>query len=186
MPAPTLTRAKFHGFRWLSLTESQTMSNPGKSNVKGALLALGAFALFASHDVAVKTLGADFATFQIVFFSVLLSFPLVVLMLMRDPTHGTLIPVHPWWTALRTLAAIVTGSSAFYAFSVLPLAETYAILFATPLLITVLSIPILGERVGPHRWGAVIVGLISGIVEPPLSERARRSRQRLSIGQPKK
>ena len=140
------------------------MPDSAKSNLRGAAFALAAFALFALHDVVVKTLGADIATFQIVFFSVLFSFPLVVLMLMRDPTHGTLIPVHPWWTALRTLAAIITGSTAFYAFTVLPLAETYAILFAAPLLITVLSIPILQERVGPHRWGAVIVGLIGVMV----------------------
>jgi hypothetical protein len=46
----------------------------------------------------------------------------------------------------------------------LPLAEVYAILFAAPMLITVLSIPILGERVGLHRWGAVIVGLIGVLV----------------------
>ena len=140
------------------------MTETRKSNIKGAGFALAAFGLFATHDVVVKTLGASFATFQIVFFSVLLSFPLVSLMLMRDETQGNLIPVHPWWTAFRTGAAILTGSSAFYAFSVLPLAEVYAILFAAPLLITVLSIPILGENVGRHRWFAVILGLIGVLV----------------------
>ena len=52
-----------------------------------------------------------------------------------------------------------SGSRAFYAFSNLPLAETYSILFITPLLITVLSIPLLGETVRLRRWAAVIVGL---------------------------
>lgn len=140
------------------------MQDASKSNLRGALFSLGAFGLFASHDVIIKYLGAHYATFQIVFFSVLLSFPLVMLMLMRDTTRATLIPVHPWWTAARTLAAIITGSTAFYAFSVLPLTQTYAILFATPLLITVLSIPILGETVRWHRWAAVIVGLIGVLV----------------------
>ncbi len=135
------------------------MNAVAKSNVKGAGLGLVAFGVFATHDVIVKVLGGTYATFQIIFFSVLLSFPLVMLMLMRDTTRGTLIPVHPWWSALRTVAAILTGSSAFYAFSVLPLAEVYAILFAAPLVITVLSIPILGERVRGHRWAAVVVGL---------------------------
>ncbi len=140
------------------------MTDQQKSNGKGALLALSAFAIFATHDVVVKTLGGSYATFQIVFFSVLFSFPLVVLMLMRDVVSANLIPRHPWWTALRTGAAVVTGTSAFYAFSVLPLAQTYAILFAAPLLITVLSIPILGEKVGLHRWGAVVVGLIGVLI----------------------
>jgi S-adenosylmethionine uptake transporter len=135
-----------------------------RRNLKGAGLALLAFALYATHDVFIKKLGQTFAPFQIVFFSTLLSFPLITLMLMRDRTSGTLIPVHPWWTALRTGCSVVIASTAFYAFSTLPLAEVYAILFAAPMLITILSIPILGERVGIHRWGAVIVGLIGVLV----------------------
>ncbi|WP_223420992.1 DMT family transporter [Tateyamaria pelophila] len=132
-------------------------------NVKGALLALIAFGLFATHDVFVKTLGAIYSPIQIVFFSVLLSFPLATVMLMRDAKPGTLLPVHPWWMAVRTIGAVITGVSAFYAFSALPLTQAYAIIFATPLLITVLSIPILGEKVRLPRWLAVIIGL-SGVM----------------------
>lgn len=140
------------------------MSANTRSNLRGAVFALVGFAFFASHDVVVKWLGASLATFQIIFFSVLLSFPLVMLMLMRDATHGTLIPVHPWWTALRTGSAVITGMCVFYAFASLPLAQVYAIIFTMPLLITVLSIPILGERVGRHRWAAVVIGLLGVIV----------------------
>ncbi|WP_208349761.1 DMT family transporter [Pseudaestuariivita rosea] len=134
------------------------------SNTKGALLALAAFGVFATHDAIVKVLGAQYAAFQIVFFSVLLGFPLVLLMLMRDKTRGDLRPKFPVWTAVRTLAVVITGASAFYAFSVLPLAQTYAILFASPLLITILAIPVLGEKVGIRRWLAVIVGLVGVII----------------------
>lgn len=130
-----------------------------KSNGKGALLALGAFALFATHDAGVKALGQTYSPFQVIFFSVLFGFPLAAIMLMRDQTPGTLQPVHPWWSAGRTAAAVLTAICAFYAFSVLPLAQVYAFIFAAPLLITILSIPILGERVGIHRWVAVVVGL---------------------------
>ncbi len=133
-------------------------------NVKGALFALIAFGVFSTHDVFVKFLGGIYSPIQIVFFSVLLSFPLATVMLMRDATPGTLVPVHPWWLALRTGAAVVTGVSAFYAFSVLPLAQTYAILFASPLLITVLAIPVLGEKVRLRRWLAVLVGLAGVLV----------------------
>lgn len=128
-------------------------------NAKGALFALLAFGVFATHDVVVKILGGIYSPFQIVFFSVLLSFPLATVMLMRDARPGTLVPAHPWWMALRTGAAVVTGVCAFYAFSVLPLAQTYAILFASPLLITILAIPVLGEKVRLRRWLAVLVGL---------------------------
>jgi S-adenosylmethionine uptake transporter len=133
-------------------------------NLSGALLALAAFGVFATHDIFVKTLGAHYAPFQIVFFSVLFSFPLVALMLMRDPTSGNLIPRHPWWTALRTTTVVLTGTSAFYAFSSLPLAQVYAFLFASPLLITLLAIPVLGERVGPYRAAAILAGLVGVLV----------------------
>lgn len=84
--------------------------------------------------------------------------------MMRDSVSGTLIPVHPWWLTLRTVAAVITGVCAYYAFSVLPLAETHAILFASPLIITVLAIPILGETVRIRRWMAVLVGLCGVMV----------------------
>ncbi|PIE11944.1 MAG: EamA family transporter [Rhodobacterales bacterium] len=133
-------------------------------NLRAALFALLAFAIFAGHDVVVKLLGALYSPVQIVFFGALFAFPLATLMMLRDKTHGTLIPVHPWWLALRTGAAVLTALSAFYAFSVLPLAQVYAIIFATPLFITLLSVPLLGERVGPHRAGAVISGLAGVLV----------------------
>lgn len=146
------------------------------NNTQGALLALLAFAIFSAHDVIVKILGAMYSPVQIVFFSVLLGFPWVTLMLLRDSTSDNLRPRHPWWTALRTVATTLTGISAFYAFSALPLAQVYAILFASPLLITLLSIPILGERVRLRRWAAVIVGLCGVLVV------LRPGAQELSLG----
>lgn len=133
-------------------------------NITGAFYALAAFAVFSTHDVVIKFLGGSYSPFQIIFFSTLFSFPLVMFMLIRDRTEGHLRPVHPWWTLFRTIAAMVNTASAFYAFSVLPLAQVYALIFATPLIITILSIPVLGERVGFHRWAAVILGLIGVIV----------------------
>ncbi len=133
-------------------------------HLRGALLALLAFAVFATHDVIVKYLGGSYAPFQIVFFSVLFGFPIVTFLLLRDATEANLRPKYPWWIAARTFAAVITGFCAFYAFTVLPLAQTYAILFAAPLLITVLAIPMLGEKVGWRRGLAVLVGLGGVIV----------------------
>jgi S-adenosylmethionine uptake transporter len=130
----------------------------------GPLLALVAFGLYATHDVIVKVLGTRYNVFQILFFAGLLSFPLAAALLMRDRTPGTLMPVHLWWVLLRTVAIILAGLGGFYAFTVLPLAQTYAILFATPLMVTLLSIPVLGERVGIHRGLAVILGLIGVLI----------------------
>ncbi|RJE81017.1 DMT family transporter [Paracoccus sp. JM45] len=132
-------------------------------NVKGALLQLAAMGIYATHDVVIKTLGETYPALQILFFASLLSFPLVSLILMSDPQPGTLRPSNPGWVILRTICAVISGMAGFYAFSNLPLTQVYAILFTTPLLITLLSIPLLGERVGIHRLAAVVVGL-SGVM----------------------
>lgn len=133
-------------------------------NLKGALLALAAFGIYATHDVVIKFLGSDYSPFQILFFSGLLGFPLITIMMMSDRTDGNLIARHPWWSLARALTTVATGAAAFYAFSVLPLAQTYAIFFAMPLLITLLAIPILGEKVGLRRGVAVLVGLIGVLI----------------------
>ncbi|MBN2741268.1 MAG: DMT family transporter [Rhodobacteraceae bacterium] len=135
-----------------------------KSNGRGASLALGSMAIFATHDVIIKHLGQTYSPVQIVFFAALLSFPLLSIILLNDKRGGSLRPVHPGWVAARVVFALLAGFFAFYAFSNLPLAQVYPLLFASPLLITVLSIPLLGEKVGPHRWGAVIAGLIGVLI----------------------
>jgi len=137
---------------------------PGHANARGALFALTAFAVYSTHDVVVKFLGSSYSPIQIVFFANLFGFPIVTLMLMRDRVDGNLRPRHPWWTLLRTVAAVTSTLCVFYAFSVLPLAQTYALIFAAPLLITVLAVPILGETVGWHRTLAVAAGLVGVLV----------------------
>lgn len=134
------------------------------SSLRGAVLSLAAYGIYATHDVLVKTLGEHYSSFQIVFFVGLMSFPLMTLLLMRDRTDGNLIPKHPWWAALRGLTAVSSGVCSFFAFSQLPMAQTYAILFATPMLITLLSIPMLGERVGLRRGMAVAVGMLGVLI----------------------
>lgn len=134
------------------------------ANHKGALAALFAFLVFSSHDALIKQLGGSYTSFQIIFFAVLFSFPLTTLMLVQDKTSDTLIPHVPVWTFTRTIAVVIGGISAFFAFSALPLTDVYAILFSVPLLITALSVPILKETVRLRRWIAVAVGLVGVLV----------------------
>lgn len=133
-------------------------------NLRGALLSLAAFGIYATHDVVVKFLGSDYSAVQIIFFSGLLSFPLVTVMLLGDKRDENLVPRHPWWSLARAVSAVLTGVAGFFAFSQLPLAQAYAIFFAMPLLITLMAIPMLGERVGLRRGIAVVVGLIGVFV----------------------
>ncbi|MCY4541998.1 MAG: DMT family transporter [Rhodobacteraceae bacterium] len=142
------------------------------NSLKGTLFALLGYGAYSVHDVFVKLLGESYSSLQIMFFGVLFTFPLFSFLLIGVPTAGSLRPHHWWWTVTRTSSIILGSLCIFYAFSVLPLTQTYAILFSMPLVITMLAVPILGERVGIHRAAAVLVGLIGVmiVVQPGASE----------------
>lgn len=59
---------------------------------------------------------------------------------------------------------VASIASLFVSLTYLPIAEATAIGFTGPLFITALSVPLLGERVGWHRWLAVLIGLAGVLV----------------------
>ena len=125
--------------------------------LKGSLLGLAGFGLFSLADAAIKLLGRGYPSVQIMAYAGLFAFPLIALLWLRE--GGRLRPVHPWLMALRTGVLIVNGLVVTYAFTVLPLAEAYAIFFTMPLMLTVLAWPMLGERIDPVAGVAVLLGL---------------------------
>lgn len=134
------------------------------STFKGLLAALGAFAVFSSHDALIKALGETYQVFQIIFFSMLFAFVPMSMIMLADKAVDNFRPRHPFLVLLRSAMTITAMSCAFYAFTMLPLAEVYSLLFATPLLVTALSVPLLGETVRMQRWGAVIAGLVGVLI----------------------
>jgi drug/metabolite transporter (DMT)-like permease len=64
----------------------------------------------------------------------------------------------------RSVLQFVSMICIFTAFGLMPLADATAITFASPLFLTMLSIPLLGEQVGIYRWSAVIVGFVGVLV----------------------
>ncbi|MGB3177812.1 MAG: DMT family transporter [Albidovulum sp.] len=69
----------------------------------------------------------------------------------------------PWMHVLRGGLMITANAAQYSALAALPLADATAIYYSAPLLITVFSVFLLRERVGPWRWLAVSVGLF-GVV----------------------
>ncbi|MEX0306409.1 MAG: DMT family transporter [Ruegeria sp.] len=134
------------------------------TTLRGLAFAFMGFAVFATHDVLIKVLGGTYSVLQIIFFATLFSFVPMAVTILADRTTGNFVPRHPWLVLLRSATMIIAMSCAFYAFSVLPLAEVYSLLFSFPLIVTVLSIPILGEVVRAQRWAAVGVGLIGVLI----------------------
>lgn len=131
--------------------------------LKGAGLGLVGFAVFSLHDAIIKSI-VDIPVFQVAFFAILFSFVPFTFFLAFDSTERTMRPRLPGLIALRCLFNVVGLLSVFYAFGKLPLAEVYSLLFATPILITLLAIPILGERIRAIRWFAIVLGLLGVLV----------------------
>ena len=132
--------------------------------INGIVLGLAGFATYSCHDVLIKYLTGLYNPVQIIFFSVLFGFPLLTLYLLRNPKTGSLWPHHPFKMLVRVFSISIAAVSAFYTFSVLPLTQTYALLFLTPIIITALSVPFLGEFVGFRRWSAIVVGFLGVLV----------------------
>jgi S-adenosylmethionine uptake transporter len=115
------------------------------------------------HDALIKSV-RDIPVFQTAFFVVLFSFVPFTLFLAFDGTKRSLRPRLPGLVALRCLFTVTGLLCVFYAFGHLPLAEVYSLLFAAPILITLLAIPILGERIHLIRWFAILLGMAGVLV----------------------
>jgi drug/metabolite transporter (DMT)-like permease len=135
---------------------------------RGVLFMLAACALFTLMSVLVKALGDRIPVVEVMFFRSALAVPVVLLVLARArrgrPFVESLVTKRFPGHLLRALTGILAQGCSFYALLLLPLAEHTALTNTTPLFITLLSIPVLGEKVGIHRSGAVLLGFIGIVV----------------------
>jgi drug/metabolite transporter (DMT)-like permease len=129
---------------------------------KAIWLMLGSVFFMSTMDAAIKILVADFHSFQVVFFRCLMSFPLFALWIFFQ--DRSLFRTHyPWGHLLRGLLGLFLLYAVSECFRELHLAEAYTLFFAAPLLITLLSGPILGEPAGRLRITIALVGF-SGVL----------------------
>lgn len=127
----------------------------------GVLKALVAYFSFCLCDSLIKAIGPGTGVFQIGFFITLFSFiPVIAYTTRHDPVSAMFKMNQPWLVLGRAASGILAGMFAFYTFTHLPFAESYALIFLAPVFVTILSIFFLGEQVRAWRWSAVAVGLI--------------------------
>lgn len=127
---------------------------------RGAALMLAATALFTLMSAVVKLVGDRIPFFEIMFFRSILALPIVLLIVLRMGDGAKLATQRMPQHVLRAMTGTAAMSCSFFALTVLPLAEHTAITFTTPLFVAILAIPLLGEKVGAHRFGAIIVGFL--------------------------
>tara|TARA_B100001013_G_scaffold114170_1_gene65653 strand:+ start:57 stop:956 length:900 start_codon:yes stop_codon:yes gene_type:complete len=146
-----------------SETEIKTATR-GTNQLAGILLAMGAILLFCLMDLQAKYLGQYLHVTQIVWARYFGLF--IILMVLFAPRRGLGLvrskrPVLQW---IRSLLLLFCTIAFFLAIQFMPLADAVSISFLSPLLVTALGVPLLGEVVGKHRWGAVFVGFLGAMI----------------------
>lgn len=130
----------------------------------GILLMLFATLLFSVLWACVKALSEHYSIYEVTFFRNFFAMVPVILMVLARRSWRLLrvrrISGHFW----RGVISTVSMTLGFLAFHLMPLADAVAISFMSPLVVTALSVPMLGERVGVHRWSAVVVGFCGVLV----------------------
>lgn len=125
----------------------------------GVTLALAGYAVYAWSDAMIKSLGGRLSVFELGFFNIL--FASIFLLVFRpqgERWRDFWRMKRPWAVNARAVLGVIAGVCSVYAFTHIPLAEAYAIVFMCPLLVTLLSIALLKEQVGIWRWAAVFAG----------------------------
>lgn len=134
------------------------------ASLKGILaMCLGVLCL-AIGDAISKWLGEVHSPLQIIFFRTLVSLPLILLIARFNGGLRTLRTRRPGVHLLRGLIFTGTMICFMWGLTLLPLAETTAIAFAAPLFVTLLSVPLLGERVDRFTVLATLLGFVGVLV----------------------
>lgn len=118
-----------------------------------------AMALIPLNDALIKILSAHISLGQVVAVRAILSLILVVLV--SDGLRAMLHLSGPifWQFVGRAMCLVVAMLLFFVSLGSLPLANVIAIFFVSPMIITLLSVPLLGESIGIHRLASVSAGM---------------------------
>ncbi|MEY4695730.1 MAG: hypothetical protein RIT14_158 [Pseudomonadota bacterium] len=142
-----------------------TSTPPRSGTLKGVALMLAAMAVLPFLDVAAKMLGQQgLPILQIVWARMALGAALTLPFVLRLGGTAALRPDRPVLHGFRAAFLLAATFAFFFALKFLPIADSLAIFFIHPLLVTALSPLLLGETVGPRRWAAVAVGFIGTLI----------------------
>ena len=145
------------------MNDDHTLVDRLRDNRRGIYWMLLTTGLFTSLDATAKYLAQDYPVpqvlwarfaFHLVFVGTFLGMRLGVTL--RSQRLGLQL--------IRSVLMLVTTGMFFFAVRALPLADVVAIMFVGPLFVTALSVPLLGDYVGPRRWAAVGIGFLGALV----------------------
>lgn len=134
------------------------------NNLLGIGLMILAMLLFAVMDALAKWLvSSEMSAIQLIAMRSWIIIPLILLMLAAKGEINELATRHPWQHVLRGCFGFFAPLAFFTSLKTLPLADATVIFFSSTFMLTAASALFLKERVGIHRWSALVVGF-SGVI----------------------
>ena len=140
------------------------MHAPHRSPLAAAGWMLAAVASFSLMDAGMKLLSAHYPPLQVTLLRGAASLPFVLVWVLASAGVRSIVPVRWGLHLLRGVLGMVMIGCFVYALKRMPLSTAYTLYFVAPLLVAALSVPLLGERVGPRRWTAIGIGMLGVVV----------------------
>ena len=132
--------------------------------IRSIILMICAVASFTVLDSIAKYLSRDLPIFEIVWARYLFSLLIFPLVFPSASIREAFRTTRPWIQIARAMLLVVSTASIFFAVHFLPLAETYAISFVSPLLTALFAVFLLGEKVSTRRWVAIVLGFAGAVI----------------------
>ena len=130
------------------------------NNILGVAFLVLSVLIFSLQDIAVKWIGGDYPVMEIVIFRTIGSLPFTLLFFRYEGGRGLPTTQQHKLQYIRGVFLFLSFTTYFMGLTALPLGEVASIRNSAPLMITFLSVILLGEKVGPRRWLALIVGFV--------------------------
>lgn len=139
-------------------------SSTARRNLTGILLTVAAVLCFSCMDTCAKWLNRSISPVETVAMRYIGSFFFVGLFLNPWSRPGLLRTQRPALQSGRALCLVLGTLCSFTALRYLPLTQVTSITFSAPLITALLAGPVLGEKIGPRRLAAVLVGFAGVLV----------------------
>jgi S-adenosylmethionine uptake transporter len=132
--------------------------NKINSSLKGISFLLLAMLIGSLQSVAVKWIGGNYSVLEIVTFRSLVALPVTLIFFRLEGKKGLPTTSQPRLQYVRGIFLFLSYTAFMMGLAALPLADIESIRFSGPMMITILSVFMLGEKVELRRWLALIVG----------------------------
>jgi drug/metabolite transporter (DMT)-like permease len=131
----------------------------------GILFAAGGTLIFSVNDVAIKFLSGGYALHQVILIRAFVAIAFIMVVIHVSQRGWSQVATsRPGAHLLRVAIVMLSNVTFFLGLAAMPHADAVAVAYVSPLVVTMLSVVVLGEKVGPRRWAAVCVGMFGVIV----------------------